>query len=317
MRPVIVWAALVLPWAPALFAAAQPSLKGEVKLDGSSTVYLISEAVAVEFKKVHPGVAVSVGISGTGGGFKKFAAGETDINDASRAITDQERQACRRAGFDVLELQVAWDGLVVALHPDNTWAKRLTVEQLRRIWHPDLAARTWRDVDPSWPAQEIRLYGPGPSSGTFDYFTEAVNGKEKLSRKDYEASEDDQVLVKGVSANRHALGYFGLAYFEQNRDRLAAAAVMNPQTGEYVLPDRASVLDRRYRPLARPLYLYVRTDALRRPEVREFVRFYQRRSDDVVPAAGYVAQRILDRARQQLKLEDALRALDAPPPRSP
>jgi phosphate transport system substrate-binding protein len=267
-----------------LWAAPQ---KGEIKCDGSSTVYLITEAVATNFKKQNPDVQISVGISGTGGGFKKFAAGETDISDASRKIKPAEQEACQKNKIDFVELQVAWDGLTVVIHPDNTWAKSLTVDQLKKIWHPDTAAKKWSDVDPTWPKEEIKLFGPGPDSGTFDFFTEAINGKEKVSRTDYQASEDDNTIVSGVEGNKYALGYFGLAYYEENKAKLQAVAIVAKDSGKAVLPTPETVLDKTYKPLSRPLFIYVNKASLARPEVVEFVKFYLRRND-LVKSAKYI-----------------------------
>jgi phosphate transport system substrate-binding protein len=289
--------------------AVQAQVKGQVKVDGSSTVYLITEAASVEFKKQNPGVEISVGISGTSGGFQKFIKGETDINDASRAIKDPEVKALKEKGIDYLELQVAWDGLAVVVHPENTWAKKMTVEQLRKIWHPDTAAKKWSDVDPSWPTEEIKLFGAGSKSGTFDYFTEAINGKERVCRPDYTGSEDDQVLVKGVAGDKYALGFFGLAYYEANKDKLARVAVYNDKSKAYVEPSLTTVLNRTYVPLSRPLFVYVRKDALKRPEVKEFMIFYLRRSDELARSAKYVPMRALERTRQQRKLDEALKEI--------
>ena len=190
-------------------AVAGAKITGEVKADGSSTVYLITEAMATSFKKLHPGVNITVGISGTGGGFKKFIAGETDIQDASRAIKPNEADQCKEKGIAYTELQVGWDGLAVIINPENTWARKMTMEQLKKIWHPDgqMTIKKWSDADPSWPAEEMKLFGAGSDSGTFDYFTEAVNGKERATRTDYTPTEDDNITVQAVSRNKYALGY--------------------------------------------------------------------------------------------------------------
>jgi len=289
-------------------AGAAGPMTGEVKIDGSSTVYLITEVMATHFKNLHPDVNLTIGVSGTGGGFKKFAAGETDINDASRPIRPAEAQQCKAHGIDYLELQVGWDGIAVVIHPQNDWARTLTLEQLRKIWHPNTEsfknARSWSDVEPGWPREEIRLYGPGPDSGTFDFFTEAVNGKEKLIRTDYTASEDDNNLVQGIARNKYALGFFGVAYYEANKKSLSAVALAASPGEAYALPEARNVLARRY-PLSRPLYLYVRTAALDRPAVREFVGFYLRRSD-LVREARYIPMTALQQRKEQLKLERAL-----------
>jgi phosphate transport system substrate-binding protein len=289
-------------------AAGRKDLSGEIKCDGSSTVYLITQAAATEFKKLHPGVNISVGISGTGGGFKKFAAGETDVQDASRKIKDAEAARCKENNVAYTELQVAWDGLAVVINKDNDWASKMTVEQLRKIWHPDSAARKWSDVDPGWPNEPIKLYGAGTDSGTFDYFTEAVNGKEKVSRTDYEASEDDNVVVRGVSLNKYALGYFGVAYYEANKDKLQVVRVAARAGAPYVEPTPANVLSRKYTPLSRPLFIYARTASLRRPQVREFVNFYMRRLD-LAPQVGYVQLSARQLFAEREKLTAALKSV--------
>jgi phosphate transport system substrate-binding protein len=288
--------------------ARAADLKGEIKIDGSSTVYLISEAMATHFKKEHPDVQVSVGISGTGGGFKKFMVGETDISDASRPIKPAEIEGCKKNGIDYVEFHVAWDGITVVIHPENTWAKQLTTAQLKKIWNPDSPAKLWSDVDPKWPKEEIKLFGPGPDSGTFDYFTEAINGMEKVTRKDYEASQNPDVLVKGVAGNKYALGYFGLAYYEDNKDKLVAAGIADKDGGNFVLPSKDTVLKRTYTPLSRPLFIYVKKTSLKRPEVQEFVRFYLRKSE-LVEQAKYIQTTNLQRGEQQEKFEEAVKNL--------
>jgi len=296
-------------WTVAVSSSVAQELTGEIRIDGSSTVYLISEAMATRFKQLHPKVNITVGISGTGGGFKKFANGETDIQDASRPIRPPEIEACKKNGIRYLELQVAFDGLAVVIHPENTWARKMTVEQLRKIWHPETAAKKWSDVDPTWPNQPIVLFGAGPDSGTFDYFTEVICGKEKVSRSDYQASEDDNNTVRGVAGNKYALGYFGVAYYEENRDKLQVVAIAPRAGEEYVLPTPENVLSGKYRPLGRPLFIYVRLDSLRRPEVREFVRFYLRRGD-IVDSSKYIRLPARLQNQQQQKLEKTLASLD-------
>lgn len=280
--------------------------RGEIKIDGSSTVFLISQAMATHFKKLHPEVSISVGLSGSGGGFKKMANGEIDIADASRAVKSGETGRCRQNGIELTELQVGWDGLAIVIHPQNTWARTMTLAQLRKIWHPDSAAQSWSDVDPSWPRAKIALYGADTESGTFDYFTEAVNGKEKRTRTDYAAGADDNTLVKGVSRNKYALGYVGVAYYEGNKDALEVVALYNSQRGAFVRPEPKNVQARTY-PLSRPLYIYLRRDALARPEVRQFAEFYMRRSD-LVSEARYVPLSSFQQRKEQLKLRRALGA---------
>jgi phosphate transport system substrate-binding protein len=292
---------------PSAGGAQGRPLSGEIKADGSSTVYLITEAMATHFKKQHPDVRITVGISGTGGGFKKFAAGETDLSNASRAIREGEAKACADNGIEYVELQVAWDGLAVVIHPENTWAKTMTLDQLKKIWHPDSTVKKWSDVDPSWPNAAIKLYSPGTNSGTFDYFTEAVNGKEKVIRRDNVVfSEDDNVLVQGVAGDKYAIGYFGLAYYLENKDKLGVVHI-GKTAGKYIEPSDRTVLNRTY-PLSRPLYLYVKKASLKRPEVQEFCRFYLRRTD-VVSQVKYTPLTSRQQLDQQEKLEAAIKEL--------
>jgi phosphate transport system substrate-binding protein len=288
-------------------ATAGEKITGEIKADGSSTVYLITEAMATSFKKLHPGVNITVGISGTGGGFKKFIAGETDVQDASRPIKPNEAEQCKEKGIAYTELQVGWDGLAVIINPDNTWARKMTMEQLRKIWHPDgqKTIKKWSDVDPSWPAEELKLFGAGADSGTFDYFTEAVNGKEKATRTDYTPTEDDNITVQAVSRNKYALGYLGVAYYEVNKKSLGVVALKSKKDN-FVEPNSKTVLSREY-PLSRPLYIYVKNTSLKRPEVREFADFYLRRSD-LVEQAKYVKLSLLQQTREQEKLKASIGA---------
>jgi phosphate transport system substrate-binding protein len=299
-------------WVLGLVAVALPvtagggkALKGEIKIDGSSTVYLITEAAAAKFKKEHPNVNITVGISGTGGGFKKFVIGETDIQDASRAIEPPEIKKAKANNIAYTEIQVGWDGLAVVINKENTWAKKMTMEQLKRIWQPKDNAKTWKDVDPTWPDEKLVLYGAGPDSGTFDYFTQAVNGKEKECRTDYNGSEDDNTIVQGVSSNKYAMGFFGVAYYEGNKAKLNVVAI-SEKGGDYVAPTPDAVLSHKY-PISRPLFLYLNNKSLQRDEVREFVRFYVRRTD-LVSKVGYVPLTTLQHAKEQKKLNTALKA---------
>ena len=273
--------------ATALPAAAQRQV---VKVDGSSTVYPITEAVAEEFLKMKKqAVQVTVGISGTGGGFKKFCRGETDVSDASRPISAKEMQACAEAGIKYVELPVAFDALTVVVNPKNTWIKELKVEELRKMWEPGAQAKvtSWKQVNPAWPDAPLKLFGPGADSGTFDYFTDAINGKEKASRGDFTASEDDNVLVQGVSRDVNALGYFGMAYYEENKDKLRAVPIVD-KGGKAVGPSLETVMDGTYQPLARPIFIYVSDKAMQRPEVNEFIQFYLKNAPDLVKEVGYV-----------------------------
>jgi phosphate transport system substrate-binding protein len=281
--------------------------QSSIKVDGSSTVYRISEAVAHKFYGEQPRVRVVVSRSGTGGGFKKFAAGEIDICDASRPIKDVEKEACEKAGVEYVELEVAYDGLAVLVNPKNDWAECLTVEQLKAIWSPDSEVKKWSDIDPAWPANEIKLYGPGTDSGTFDYFTEKVVGEEGKSRDDYMSSEDDNSLVTGIAGDTYALGYFGLAYYEENHEKLKLLGV-DPGDGNCIKPTQETVRDLSYKPLSRPLYIYVRKSALERPEVRNFVKFYLDNVTGLVEKVGYVPMPEDEKAEAKQRLDDALAA---------
>ncbi|MEN9244683.1 MAG: PstS family phosphate ABC transporter substrate-binding protein, partial [Gloeomargarita sp. DG02_5_bins_242] len=261
-----------------------------VKVDGSSTVFPVTEAVAEEFQKSKKGqIQVTVGVSGTGGGFKKFCNGETDISNASRPILKKEMEACRSKNISYVELPVAFDALTVVVNPRNNWVKQMTVPELKMIWEPAAQGKikNWNQVNPSWPNRPLKLFGAGTDSGTFDYFTEAIVGKAKSSRGDYTASEDDNVLVQGVATDQNALGFFGFAYYEENTKRLRAVPIVNAQ-GKAVMPSRKSVEDGSYNPLSRPIFIYVNAESLKKPEVREFAEFYQRQASKLVPPTGYV-----------------------------
>jgi phosphate transport system substrate-binding protein len=259
-----------------------------VKIDGSSTVYPISEAVAEEFQK-KTGVKVTVGESGTGGGFKKFCRGETDISDASRPISQKEMDACKEAGVQYIELPVAYDALTIVVNSKNAWVKSFTVEELKKIWAPGSSVKNWNQVNPTYPNQPLQLFGPGTASGTFDYFTEAVNGKAKSSRTDYTPSEDDNVLVQGVSGNVGGMAYFGYAYYEENKDKLRAIPIIAKGSTTPVLPSPEAVMNGTYQPLSRPLFIYVNaTAAAFRPEVKAFVNFYLENAPKLVKEVKYV-----------------------------
>ncbi|HVS13530.1 MAG TPA: PstS family phosphate ABC transporter substrate-binding protein [Thermoanaerobaculia bacterium] len=262
-------------------------LRGTVAVDGSSTVFPLTEAVAEEFGAVEPRVRVTVGVSGTGGGFKKFAIGETDISDASRPIKPSEIELAAGNGVEFIELPVAYDGLSVVVNPENDWVDHLTVEELKRIWQPDSAVQTWRDVRPEWPAEKLVLYSPGTDSGTFDYFTEAINGQSGAIRTDFTASEDDNVIVQGVAGDRAALGYFGFAYLEENRERVRVVPI-DSGTGP-VTPSATTINDGSYSPLSRPIFIYVARESAERPEVQRFVEFYLDNAAELAEEVGYVA----------------------------
>lgn len=262
-------------------------LSGKVRLDGSSTVFPISEAVAEEYKAVAPRVRVTVGVSGTGGGFKKFLAGEIDINDASRVIKPSEQEKASVTGIEYIELPVAFDGLSVIVSPENDWVDYLTVAELNAIWKPASDVSTWADVREGWPDEEIRLYGPGTDSGTFDYFTKAINGKEQASRPDFTASEDDNVLVQGIAGDRYSLGYFGFAYYTENKNKLKIIPI-DGGTGP-VEPTLVTINSGEYAPLSRPIFIYVNPTSLDVPTVANFVDFYLRNAGKLSQEVGYVA----------------------------
>jgi phosphate transport system substrate-binding protein len=264
-----------------------------IKVDGSSTVYPITEAVAEEFGKKNAKVRVTVGISGTGGGFKKFCPGETDISDASRPIKLSEVELCLDNKVAYIELPVAFDGIAVVINPKNDWAGTMTVQELKKLWAPEAQGKItrWSQIRAGWPDKEIHLYGPGVDSGTYDYFTEAIVGKEHSSRGDYTASEDDNVLVQGIANDPLALGFFGVAYYEHNQERLKLVGVddENPKNGDGPIhPTAETVKDGTYQPLSRPIFIYVNKKALDRPEITEFVQFYLTAGRPLVKEVGYI-----------------------------
>lgn len=267
-----------------------------IKIDGSSTVFPITEAMAEEFQASKKGaVKVTVGISGTGGGFKKFCRGETDIQNASRPIqkgegkTPGEMENCKKAGIKFFELPIAFDATAIIVSPDNKFLDKITVAELKKMWEPGAEKKVmkWKDVNPAWPDQPLKLYGAGSDSGTFDYFTEAVVGKAKASRGDYSASEDDNVLIKGVSTDKNAIGYVPFAYYEENKSKLKLVAVVSPKNTA-ILPSRQTVENGTYTPLSRPMFLYVSETSMKRPEVKEFVEFYLKNAQRLVPEVKYV-----------------------------
>ena len=261
-----------------------------VKIDGSSTVYPITEAVAEDFQKAKKNaIKVTVGISGTGGGFKKFCRGEIDISDASRPILAQEMAACKEAGIQYLELPVAFDALTVVVNP-KSFLKEITVAEMKTMWEPAAQGKVtkWNQINPAWPDAPIKLFGPGADSGTFDYFTEAVVGKAKSSRGDYTASEDDNVLVQGISRDVNALGYFGYAYYAENTGKLKAVPVIEKNGKPAVAPSEKTVLDGSYQPLSRPIFIYVSLKSLEKPEVKEFVEYYMKEGAKLAKEVKYV-----------------------------
>jgi phosphate transport system substrate-binding protein len=274
------------------FAAAAPAVAQQrvVKIDGSSTVFPITEAVAEDFQKAKKqSVQVTVGISGTGGGFKKFCRGETDISDASRPILKKEMDDCRAAGIEYFELPVAFDALTVVVNPKNNFIKQLTVAEMKKMWEPAAQGKvtSWNQVNPAWPNRPMKLFGPGADSGTFDYFTEAVVGKSKSSRGDFTASEDDNVLVQGVARDVNSLGYFGFAYYVENRDKLKAVPIVN-EKGRPVAPSMEAVEQGNYSPLSRPIFIYVSAKSLEKPEVKEFIEYYMKHGGKLAKEVKYV-----------------------------
>jgi phosphate transport system substrate-binding protein len=267
--------------------------QASIRIDGSSTVYPISEAVAEEFQKAHRNVRVTVGVSGTGGGFQKFCRGETDISNASRPIKPVEIETCHKSGIEFIELPVAYDGLAVVVNPKNTWAASMTVDELKKLWAPEAQGKIarWNQVRASWPDREIHLYGAGVDSGTYDYFTEAIVGKEGASRGDFTSSEDDNVLVQGIANDELALGFMGIAYVEQNKDRLKLVPVDDGKKDNGEGPVVASVETVRngtYQPLSRPLFIYVSRKAAERPDVQAFVESYFTDGKELIAEVGYV-----------------------------
>ncbi len=260
-----------------------------IKIDGSSTVYPVTEAVAEEFQAAKRGsVRVTVGISGTGGGFKKFCRGEIDISDASRPILKKEMDSCKEQGVEYIELPVAYDGLAIMVHMKNTWVNSVTVADLKKMWEPAAQGKIkkWNQVRPAWPDAALKLFGPGADSGTFDYFTEAINGKSKASRGDFTASEDDNILVQGIAGDKNALGYFGLAYYDENKDKLKLVPVDGGQGP--VLPSEKTVMDGTYQPLSRPIFIYVNKNSMSKPELKEFVAFYLKQAPKLVKQVKYI-----------------------------
>ncbi|HSQ47587.1 MAG TPA: PstS family phosphate ABC transporter substrate-binding protein [Lutibacter sp.] len=263
-------------------------LTGNISIDGSSTVFPITEAVAEEFRVIQPDVQVTIGVSGTGGGFQKFSRGETNISNASRPIKDTEIAACAENNVTYIGLEVAYDGLAVVVNPENTWVDSFTVEELKKIWEPAAQGKImkWNQIRPEWPNEEIHLFGPGTASGTFDYFTEAINGKSGTSRGDYTASEDDHVLVQGIAGDKYALGFFGLAYYEESKDKLSLIGVNNGK--EVVKPSLETVSNGTYSPLSRPMFIYVNSTSVKHPEVIEFVNFYLDNAGELSEDVGYI-----------------------------
>lgn len=269
--------------------AVNKELQGKINVDGSSTVYPISEAAASRFSKRFPNVSVNVGVSGTGGGFDRFTKGETDISDASRPITTSEFEAAKAAGVSFIEIPVAYDGLTLVVHRSNDWVDQLTVEEIKKIFTTEGAAKTWADVRSGWPDREIKIFAPGTDSGTFDYFMEVVAGKNGSLRSDISTSEDDNVLVTGVSGSPDAIAFFGVAYYEENADKLRAVPVVNPESGVAVAPTAETIESGEYAPFSRPLFIYVNAKSMARPEVKRFVNFYLENAPTLAEQTDYVS----------------------------
>ena len=274
------------------FLSAMPlvALAQVVKIDGSSTVYPVTEAVAEEFQKANKGLKVTVGVSGTGGGFKKFCRNEIDVANASRPIQASEMEICRVAGIEYIELPVAFDALTVVINPKNTWLKQATVAELKKMWEPAAQGKVmrWNQINPAWPDQPMKLFGAGSDSGTFDYFTEAIVGKSKSSRGDFTASEDDNVLVQGVAGDVNAIGYFGYAYYAENTGKLKALPIVEKEGKPAVSPSPETVISGTYQPLARPIFIYVNAKSLAKPEVKKFIDFYMANGAKLAKEVKYV-----------------------------
>ncbi|XMB26104.1 PstS family phosphate ABC transporter substrate-binding protein [Paenibacillus sp. BR2-3] len=267
---------------------SETALSGTIEIDGSSTVYPITEAVAEEFGKENKDVRVTVGVSGTGGGFKRFAAGETAISNASRPIKDEEAELAKTNGIEYIELEVAYDGLSVLVNPENDWVDYLTTKELNEIFKPGSTVKQWSDVRSGWPAEDIKIFSPGADSGTFDYFTETINDEAQASRNDAQVtfSEDDNTLVQGVEGEKYALGYFGFAYFEENQDKLKLVPIDGGKGP--ISPSAETINDGTYAPLSRPLFIYVNKAFLDKPEVKAFVDFYMSHAADLSEEVGYI-----------------------------
>jgi len=274
--------------AAALLAAGLAQAQQTVKVDGSSTVFPVTEAVAEDFQKANKNLKVTVGISGTGGGFKKFCRGETDVQNASRPITANEMKDCRAAGVQYVELPVAFDALTVVVHKDNP-LKEIAIEDLKKMWEPAAQGKVmrWKDANAAFPDEPLQLFGAGADSGTFEYFTEAVTGKSKSSRGDFTASEDDNVIVQGVSRTKNAMGFFGYAYYEENKDKLKGLAI-SWKGGKAVEPSGANVLNGSYQPLSRPIFIYVNAKSLAKPEIKAFADYYMKNATKLVSEVKYV-----------------------------
>ncbi|MBO8164037.1 MAG: PstS family phosphate ABC transporter substrate-binding protein [Brevibacillus sp.] len=295
--------------APAEQEEKTEELSGEVLIAGSSTVYPITIIAAEKFMEENPGVNVSVASTGTGGGFKKWQVGETDINNASSKIKDSVIEEAKKHGIEPLELTVAYDALTVVVNKENDFVDSMTVEELKKIWEPNSTVKLWSDVREGWPKEEIKLYGPGTDSGTFEYFTEQIVGEAKSSRTDYTPSEDDNVLVQGVAGDKYSLGYFGYAYYAENSDKLKAVPIVNPETKEAVMPSDEAIENGTYKPLGREIWIYPSKQALKKPQVAAFVKFYMENAAEYAKEAGYTPLPAEKYDVERKELEEALKAL--------
>ena len=278
--------ALILFGGLFLYSCGSGGSQQEIKIDGSGTVYPITEAVAEEFRKVDPDIRVSVGSSGSGAGFKKFTRGETDISNSSREISEEEKALAKENGIEYQQFSIALDGISIVVHPDNDWVNTLTPEELNKIWKADSEVQQWSDIRDGWPDEEIRLYGPNTAHGTYDFFTEVINGESGASRTDFNAVADYNVAVQGISSDKYSLGYFGLAYYEENADQLKLIGI---DAGDGpVKPSLETVKNGTYKPLSRSLYIYVAKSAAKRPAVQKFVEFYFDNAGELAQDVGYV-----------------------------
>jgi len=289
----------------AMLALAAPNLElqGKITIDGSSTVFPISEAAASQFQKLYPNVSINVGVSGTGGGFKRFVKGEIDISDASRPIDAAEVEAAKANNVSFYELPIAYDGLTIVVHPSNKWVDQLTVDEIKKIYLADGAVKTWAEVRAGWPAKPIKVFSPGTDSGTFDYFKEVVAGKTGSLRSDMSTSEDDNVLVTGVAGTPESIGFFGAAYYEENKAKVKAVPVVNPLTKKAVTATAATIESGEYAPFSRPLFIYLNNASVSRPEIKKFVAFYTENASAMAKQVGYVPlpQVVLTNAAANLK----------------
>lgn len=275
------------------------SVKGEIQIDGSSTVYPITAAAGEFAKEKFPNLNISVAYAGTGGGFKKFSAGEIPIVNASREIKKEEIELCKKNNIEYVNFEIAYDGISIVVNKENTWAKEMTVEQLKKMWEPDSTVKTWKDIDESWPDEKISFYSPGTDSGTFEYFTEAIVGQKAKIRKDITPNEDDNTLVKGVEGDKNAIGYFGYAYYQENKEKLNVIKV-NPGDGA-VEPNPETIKTLKYKPLSRPLYIYVNKSKMGDVAIKEFIKYYLENADEIVKTAKYIPLSDYSKELEKLK----------------